>query len=83
MIPMEELEGRMNASAHRVLVQSAADAAFNTLRVWGGGMFLPDEWYEVRAVVDVVVVALVVVVLLLHLAMAPPSLFGRRATSSV
>ena len=46
MIPMEELEGRMNAEAHRILVRSAADGGFNTLRVWGGGMFLPDAWYD-------------------------------------
>ena len=43
---MEELEGRMAADAHRILVESAANAAFNTLRVWGGGMFLPDAWYD-------------------------------------
>jgi beta-mannosidase len=46
MIPMEELEGRMSAVAHRQLVQSAVDGGMNTLRVWGGGMFLPREWYE-------------------------------------
>lgn len=46
MIPMEELEGRMNADAHALLVQSAVDANFNILRVWGGGMFLPDVWYD-------------------------------------
>ena len=46
MIPMEELEGRMNAEAHTQLVRNAADAQFNMLRVWGGGMFLPDAWYD-------------------------------------
>ena len=46
MIPMEELEGRMSAEAHHQLVQSAADGGLNTLRVWGGGMFLPDAWYD-------------------------------------
>ena len=46
MIPMEELEGRMRADAHRQLVRSAADAGFNMLRNWGGGIFLPDAWYE-------------------------------------
>jgi len=43
---MEELEGRMSAVAHRRLVQSAVDGGMNTLRVWGGGMFLPRAWYE-------------------------------------
>ena len=42
---MEELEGRMDATAHTVVVQSAAAAGLNTLRVWGGGMFLPDAWF--------------------------------------
>ena len=46
MIPMEELEGRLDAQAHRVLVQSAAAARFNIFRFWGGGMFLPDAWYD-------------------------------------
>jgi len=46
MIPMEELEGRMSSEAHRVLVRSAVDGGMNTLRVWGGGMFLPDVWYD-------------------------------------
>jgi beta-mannosidase len=46
MIPMEELEGRLDATAHRVLVQSAVDGGMNTLRVWGGGIFLPDVWYD-------------------------------------
>jgi len=46
MIPMEELEGRMSADAHTQLVQNAVDGGMNTLRVWGGGMFLPDAWYD-------------------------------------
>jgi beta-galactosidase/beta-glucuronidase len=33
-IPMEELEGRMSAEGHRIMVQSAVDANMNTLRVW-------------------------------------------------
>jgi beta-mannosidase len=46
MIPMEELEGRMDATAHTRLVKSAVDGMMNVLRVWGGGMFLPDAWYD-------------------------------------
>jgi beta-mannosidase len=46
MIPMEELEGRMRGDAHRTLVESAAHAKMNTLRIWGGGVFLPRTWYE-------------------------------------
>ena len=46
MIPMEELEGRLDAEAHRILVKSAADAGMNTLRVWGGGIFYPTAFYD-------------------------------------
>ena len=46
MIPMEELEGRMDGEAHRILVKSSADAGMNTLRVWGGGIFYPDAFYD-------------------------------------
>ena len=46
MIPMEELEGRFNEMAYARLVQSAVDGRFNMLRVWGGGIFLPNVWYD-------------------------------------
>jgi len=46
MIPMEELEGRMAADAHYQLVVNAVEGGMNTLRVWGGGIFLPRAWYD-------------------------------------
>jgi hypothetical protein len=46
MIPMEELEGRLDGEAHRILVKSSADAGMNTLRVWGGGIFYPSAFYD-------------------------------------
>jgi beta-mannosidase len=46
LVPMEELEGRLDAEAHRILVRSAADAGMNTLRVWGGGIFFPSALYD-------------------------------------
>lgn len=55
MIPMEELEGRLDGTAHRNVVRAAVEAKMNTLRVWGGGMFLPDEWYEACDELGVVV----------------------------
>jgi beta-mannosidase len=46
MIPMDELEGRYSSIGHQRLVQSAADAGMNTLRLWGGGIFQPDIFYD-------------------------------------
>jgi beta-mannosidase len=46
MIPMEELEGRSSDVAHRRLVQSAVEGGFNTFRLWGGGIFQYDAWYD-------------------------------------
>jgi beta-mannosidase len=46
MIPLDEMEGRVNSTAVRVMVQSAADANFNMLRVWGGGVFQYDVFYQ-------------------------------------
>ena len=45
-IPMEELEGRSNDEAHHRLVQSAVEGGFNTFRLWGGGIFQYDAWYD-------------------------------------
>jgi hypothetical protein len=45
-VPMEELEGRLDGQAHRQLVRSAADAGFTMLRVWGGGIYEPDAFYD-------------------------------------
>lgn len=45
-IPMEELEGRQNASAYVSMLRSAAAAGHNTLRVWGGGIYLPTVFYD-------------------------------------
>eukprot|EP00040_Diaphanoeca_grandis_P034655 m.215991 g.215991 ORF g.215991 m.215991 type:complete len:1074 (-) comp33200_c0_seq2:397-3618(-) len=46
MIPMEEMEGWMDADAHVASVRSAAEGRFNMLRVWGGGIWLPSVWYD-------------------------------------
>mmetsp|Transcript_19024 Transcript_19024/g.23340 ORF Transcript_19024/g.23340 Transcript_19024/m.23340 type:complete len:156 (-) Transcript_19024:756-1223(-) len=46
MIPMEELEGRMTSDAFKRLLLSASEANMNMLRVWGGGIILPDIFYD-------------------------------------
>ena len=46
VIPMDELEGRYQAEAHAQLVRSAHDGNMNVLRIWGGGIFLPQIFYD-------------------------------------
>jgi beta-mannosidase len=46
MIPPDEMEGRYSAAVLQRQVQSAVDAGMNMLRVWGGGVFLPDAFYD-------------------------------------
>ena len=46
MIEMEELEGRHSVAAFERLVKSVAEGSMNTLRVWGGGTFLPDAFFD-------------------------------------
>lgn len=46
IIPMEEFEGRLSAAAYVQMVQSAADAHFNVFRIWGGGIFPPEAFYD-------------------------------------
>lgn len=45
-VPMDQLEGRLTDEAHRLLVQSAASANMNMIRVWGGGMVPPSAFYD-------------------------------------
>eukprot|EP01052_Picozoa_sp_SAG31_P020098 SAG31_NODE_1495_length_8102_cov_5.708021_3_plen_624_part_00 len=46
MVPMELLEGRIQAGMHTQIVRSAADAGMTVLRVWGGGIYPFEEWFE-------------------------------------
>ena len=46
MIPVDELEGRYAADAVTRMVQSAADANMNMLRVWGGGIYQVAAFYD-------------------------------------
>ena len=46
VVPMDQLEGRLTEDAHRIMVYSAAEAGMTMLRVWGGGMVLPQSFYD-------------------------------------
>ena len=44
MIPMDLMNGRLNAEAHRRLVQSASEGSFTIMRIWGGGIYMPRTY---------------------------------------
>uniref|UniRef100_A0A5F8G3D5 Beta-mannosidase n=1 Tax=Monodelphis domestica TaxID=13616 RepID=A0A5F8G3D5_MONDO len=46
-IPADSFQDRVTVDALRLLLQSAVDANMNTLRVWGGGVYEQDEFYEI------------------------------------
>uniref|UniRef100_A0A9L0SW91 Beta-mannosidase n=1 Tax=Equus caballus TaxID=9796 RepID=A0A9L0SW91_HORSE len=45
-IPADSFQDRVTSDLLRLLLQSAVDANMNTLRVWGGGVYEQDEFYE-------------------------------------
>lgn len=45
-IPADALHGRITPEKTRALLQSAADANMNMIRVWGGGRYEPDSFYD-------------------------------------
>ncbi len=45
-IPEDNYLGRMNADRTRRLLSDCKAANFNTIRVWGGGFFPGDEFYD-------------------------------------
>lgn len=46
LVPMEAFEGRADDAATRRLVLSAAETGMNTLRVWGGGIYPPESFFD-------------------------------------
>ncbi len=46
-IPADALAGRVTKEATRDLLQSAVDANMNMIRVWGGGRYEPDWFYDI------------------------------------
>lgn len=45
-IPADALHGRITPEATRDLLQSALDANMNMIRIWGGGRYEPDWFYD-------------------------------------
>jgi hypothetical protein len=45
-IPGDQLEGRLSGAADRIVVQSAASAKMNMIRIWGGGMVPSHAFYD-------------------------------------
>ena len=46
VVPMEMLEARLTKEAYIALVKNAAAAGMTMLRVWGGGIFFDDAFYD-------------------------------------
>nr|XP_006629912.2 PREDICTED: beta-mannosidase [Lepisosteus oculatus] len=46
-IPADAFQDRVTPDVLRRLLQSAADANMNTLRVWGGGIYEQEEFYDI------------------------------------
>lgn len=46
-IPADSFPTRVTKEKYRWLLQSAADANMNMIRVWGGGIYESDEFYEI------------------------------------
>ena len=45
-IPQDSFPSRVSSEKYRWLLQSAADAHMNMLRVWGGGIYEDDRFYD-------------------------------------
>jgi beta-mannosidase len=45
-IPSDSFVNRVTGERHRQLLQSAVDANMNMLRVWGGGIYEDDRFYD-------------------------------------
>ncbi|MFW6111939.1 MAG: beta-mannosidase, partial [Candidatus Bipolaricaulota bacterium] len=45
-VPIDALPGRITRDRYSRLIDSAVSANMNTLRVWGGGVYESDEFYE-------------------------------------
>ena len=47
MIPFDSFPARVTTETHRYILQSARDAHMNMVREWGGGLYEPDDFYDI------------------------------------
>lgn len=45
-IPQDNFQNRVTSERHKYLIKSAADANMNILRIWGGGIYEDDLFYD-------------------------------------
>jgi beta-mannosidase len=46
LVPADIILARLNRERYKLLIERAQEANFNLLRVWGGGLYENDEFYE-------------------------------------
>ncbi|MBO7148738.1 MAG: glycoside hydrolase family 2 protein [Clostridia bacterium] len=46
-VPQDNLLSRINPQRTEDLIRTAVDANFNTIRIWGGGYYPEDEFYDI------------------------------------
>ena len=54
-VPLEELEGRASAEASRRTMLSAAEGGMNAVRLWAGGIYEYDAWYDAADEVGIMI----------------------------
>ncbi len=54
-IPADVFLPRLKKEDYRIMLQSAKDANMNMLRVWGGGVYEADEFYDLCDSLDIMV----------------------------
>ena len=46
LIPFDSIPDRVSQTDRTYILEAAAEANFNSVRIWGGGMYQPDDLYD-------------------------------------